>query len=146
MTSELLAIRTALEPRYRVREELGRGSMARVYLAEDFQRSQLVAVKVLRAELAAILGGTRFRREVEILRRLRHSNIVPLLDAGEAGSRLFYVMPFVAGDSLKARLAREGPLALDQALAIGRDMAAAIDFAHEQDVLHRDITPANVLL
>jgi serine/threonine-protein kinase len=120
--------------------------MARVYLAEDKGLGRLVAVKVLRAELGAILGATRFRREVEILRRLHHANIVPLLDSGEAGSRFFYVMPFIAGDSLKARLEREGPLALDQALAIGRDMAAAIDHAHEQEVLHRDIKPANVML
>jgi serine/threonine-protein kinase len=146
MTSELASVRSALEPRYRVLEELGRGGMARVYLAQDAGLGRLVAVKVLRAELGAILGATRFRREVEILRRLHHPNIVPLLDSGEAGSRFFYVMPFIAGDSLKARLAREGPLPLDQALAIGRDMAAAIDHAHEQDVLHRDIKPANVML
>jgi eukaryotic-like serine/threonine-protein kinase len=146
MTSEMASVRAALEPRYRVLEELGRGGMARVYLAEDKGLGRLVAVKVLRAELGAILGATRFRREVDILRRLHHPNIVPLLDWGEAGSRFFYVMPFIAGDSLKARLAREGPLALDQALAIGRDMATAIDHAHAQDVLHRDIKPANVLL
>ena len=146
MISELEAVRAALEPRYRVLEELGRGSMARVYLAEDAERGERVAVKVLRAELAAILGATRFRREVEILRRLRHPNIVPLLDSSELGSRLFYVMPVVPGGSLKARLAREGSLPVDEALEIGRDMATAIDYAHGEDVLHRDITPANVLL
>ena len=146
MASELAAVRAALEPRYRVLEELGRGSTARVYLAEDNGLGRLVAVKVLRAELAAILGATRFRREVEILRRLRHPQIVPLLDSSEAGPRLFYVMPFIAGDSLKARLAREGPLPLAEALTLARDMAAAIDHAHAHDVLHRDITPANVLL
>ena len=146
MTAELASVRAALEPRYRVLAELGRGGMARVYLAEDLVRRAQVAVKVLRPELAAILGATRFRREVEILRRLHHPNIVPLLDSSEAGSRLFYVMPFIAGDSLKARLAVEGPLPVDDALAIGRDMAGAIDHAHGQDLLHRDITPANVLL
>jgi serine/threonine-protein kinase len=146
MTQELEAVRAALAPRYRVVEELGRGSMARVYLAEDAERGGRVAVKVLRAELAAILGATRFRREVEILGRLRHPNIVPLLASSDLGARLFYVMPFVAGGSLEARLAVRGPLPVDEALAIGRDMAAAIDYAHGEDVLHRDITPANVLL
>ena len=138
--------REALAPRYQIQRELGRGGMARVFLAEDLRRKTDVAVKVLNPEVARILGPQRFRREIEILGRLSHPNIVPILDSDHAGSLLYLVMPFIAGSSLKARLEREGELPLDDVVAITRDAAAAIDFAHAQDVLHRDIKPANILL
>jgi serine/threonine-protein kinase len=120
--------------------------MATVYLAEDTERSELVAVKVLRQELTAILGATRFHREIEILTRLDHPNIVPVLDSRQAGARFYYVMPFISGDSVRARLEREGPFPLEDVMRIAGDVGRAIDHAHEHGVLHRDIKPENVLL
>lgn len=120
--------------------------MATVYRAEDRQGGGEVAVKILRPELTALLGPTRFHREIEILGRLRHENIVPLLDSSEAGARLYYVMPFVEGQSLRAHLAEHGTLPLVEVLSIARQVAGAIAYAHAQGVLHRDIKPENVLL
>jgi serine/threonine-protein kinase len=120
--------------------------MATVYLAEDADTGELVAIKVLRRELSAILGATRFQREIEILTRLRHPRIVPVLDSREAGGRFYFVMPYISGQSLRARLLREGPLPLTDVLTMARDVATAIDYAHQNGVLHRDIKPENVLL
>jgi eukaryotic-like serine/threonine-protein kinase len=120
--------------------------MATVYLAEDTERGERVAVKVLRQELTQILGATRFQREIEILRRLEHPNIVPVLDSRRAGARLYYVMPFVSGDSVRARLERQGPFPLRDVVGVAVDVGRAIDYAHEHGVLHRDIKPENVLL
>jgi serine/threonine-protein kinase len=120
--------------------------MATVYLAEDTERGERVAVKVLRQELTQILGATRFQREIEILSRLEHPNIVPVLDSRQAGSRLYYVMPFVSGDSVRARLERQGPFPMGDVVGVAVDVARAIDYAHEHGVLHRDIKPENVLL
>jgi serine/threonine-protein kinase len=145
VSADLHSIQEALGSRYLVARQLGRGGMATVYLAEDLERRERVAVKVLRPELTVILGSTRFRQEIEILGRLQHPNIVPLLDWSATGPPLYYTMPFVAADSLRARL-RQGQLPMDEALSIARDMAAAIDHAHAEGVLHRDIKPANVLL
>jgi eukaryotic-like serine/threonine-protein kinase len=142
----LPTLRQALSGRYRVDHEIGRGGMATVFLAEALDQRRQVAIKVLRPEVACFLGPDRFHREIEILRRLRHSRIVPVLDSNEAGQLLYLVMPYVAGENLRARLDREGQLPLPAVLSIARDVATAIDHAHGQNVLHRDIKPENVLL
>lgn len=139
-------LRDALAGRYRLLHELGRGSMATVYLAESVETGHEVAVKVLHKGLVAILGPSRFHREIEILSRLRHPRIVPVLDSQEAGAYLYLVMPFLTGENLRLRLQREGQLPLAAVLSIVGDLAAGIDYAHGQNVLHRDIKPENVLL
>ena len=146
MRKSFADLREALAERYQVGRVLGRGGMATVYLAEDGETGVPVAIKVLRPELASILGATRFHREIEILTRLRHPNILPILDSQETGPFLYYVMPYVSGDSLEARIQREAQLPLDLILHIARDIAAAIDYAHSEGILHRDIKPGNVLL
>jgi eukaryotic-like serine/threonine-protein kinase len=135
-----------LSERYRIERELGSGGMAVVYLAEDLREGGKVAVKVLRREITGIFGSGRFGREIRILQRLRHPAIVPVLDAHESPTLHYYVMPYVPGESLRERLAREGPLPLDSVLPIAKAIAGALDYAHSQGVLHRDIKPANVLL
>jgi len=145
MHENLASLQEALGNRYRLLRELGSGGMAAVYLAEDTERGERVAVKVLRRELTAILGTTRFHREIEILSRLQHPNIVPVLDSRQAGTRLYYVMPFVPGDSVRARLERQGPFPVEDVIRIAKDIGEAIDYAHEHGVLHRDIKPENVL-
>ncbi|MGH7516484.1 MAG: serine/threonine-protein kinase [Gemmatimonadales bacterium] len=140
------ALTAALAARYRVHGEIGRGGMATVYRADDLRQPRTVAIKVLRRELTAVLGPSRFRREIEILQALMHPNIVPMLDMGEAGELLYYVMPFVSGDSLRTRLNEKGAFALPRAVAIAQEVSAAIDYAHSKNVLHRDIKPENVLL
>jgi serine/threonine protein kinase len=146
MKEDLPRLQAALGGRYRLSRELGHGGMATVYLAEDSVTGHLVAVKVLRQELTAILGATRFQREIDILTRLRHPRIVPVLDFRDAGGRLYYVMPYISGQSLRDKLVREGPLPLSEVMTIASDIATAIDYAHENGVLHRDIKPENVLL
>jgi serine/threonine-protein kinase len=139
-------LKTALADRYAIERELGAGGMATVYLAEDLKHRRAVAVKVLRPELAAAIGPERFLREIEITARLDHPHILPLLDSGEADGFLFYIMPYVQGESLRDRLNREKQLPIDDAIQIAREVADALDFAHQQDVVHRDIKPENVLL
>jgi serine/threonine protein kinase len=146
MRKSFADLREALAGRYHVDRVLGRGGMATVYLAENRETGVSVAIKVLRPELASILGPTRFHREIEILTRLRHPNILPILDSDDRGPFLYFVMPYVAGDSLEALVQREGALPLDRVLEIARDLAAAIDYAHGEGILHRDIKPGNVLL
>ncbi len=143
---QLARLQAALTGRYTIEHELGRGGMATVYLAQDLKHGRPIALKVLRPELAAALGPGRFLREIEIAARLTHPNILPLHDSGEAGGLLYYVMPYVDGESLRSRLAREGPLPLDRALEIAREVASALGYAHEHGVVHRDIKPENVLL
>jgi TolB-like protein len=132
--------------RYAIERELGRGGMATVYLARDLKHGRHVALKVLRPDLTAILGGDRFLQEIRVTAALQHPHILPLLDSGEAAGLLYYVMPYVEGESLRARLARDGPLPLAETLQIARGVAGALDYAHRQGVIHRDVKPENILL
>jgi len=136
----------ALADRYRIERELGAGGMATVYLAEDLKHHRKVAVKVLRPELAVVLGGDRFVKEIETTANLQHPNILPLFDSGEAAGFLYYVMPFIDGDSLRDKLNRETQLGVDEAVRITTEVADALDYAHRQNVIHRDIKPENILL
>src|SRR2546425_4948508 len=120
--------------------------MATVYLAQDVKHDRVVALKVLHPELAASLGPDRFLREIKLAARLNHPHILPLYDSGEAQGFLYYVMPYVEGESLRDRLAREKQLPLDDALQIAREVADALSYAHTHDVVHRDIKPENILL
>ncbi len=139
-------LKSALADRYAIQEEIGAGGMATVYLAEDLKHHRRVAVKVLRPELAAIIGAERFLKEIEVTANLQHPHILPLHDSGEADGLLFYVIPYVAGGSLRDKLHAEGRLSLDDALGVARSVAGALDFAHKQGVIHRDVKPENILL
>ena len=139
-------LRTALAGRYTIERELGRGGMATVWLAQDLKHARSVALKVLRPELAAALGPERFMREITLTAGLDHPHILPLLDSGEAAGSLFYVMPYVEGESLRDRLTRERQLPLEDALQITGEVADALSYAHHRGVVHRDIKPENILL
>jgi serine/threonine-protein kinase len=136
----------ALGERYRIERALGQGGMAVVFLAEDLKHHRRVAIKVLKPELSAALGGDRFLREIEIAATLQHPHILPLYDSGQADRLLYYVMPFADGESLRQRLAREHQLPLDAALEITRAVGSALQYAHERGVVHRDIKPENIVL
>src|SRR5437867_4358523 len=131
---------------YEILRQLGRGGMATVYLAADLRHARQVAPKVLRADLSALLGGERFLHEIRVTANLQHPHILPLFDSGVADSRLFYVLPYVDGESLRARLRREKQLPVDDAVRIAREVASALDHAHRHGVIHRDIKPENILL
>jgi TolB-like protein/Tfp pilus assembly protein PilF/tRNA A-37 threonylcarbamoyl transferase component Bud32 len=146
MTDVLARLRDALADRYPIERVLGRGGTATVYLARDVKHQRPVAVKVLHPQLAAGLGTDRFLREIRIEAALQHPHILPLHDSGEADGFLYYVMPFVAGESLRERLRRAGPLPLDEVLRVTGDIAEALGYAHEHGVVHRDIKPENILL
>jgi serine/threonine-protein kinase len=139
-------LKTALANRYAIERELGAGGMATVYLAEDLKHHRKVAVKVLRPELAAVLGAERFLKEIEVTANLQHPHILPLFDSGEADSFLYYVMPFIDGETLRDKLNRETQLGIDEAVRITTDVADALDYAHQQGVIHRDMKPENILL
>src|SRR3989449_1776347 len=139
-------LRAALADRYAIERELGRGGMAVVFLARDLRHDRPVAIKVLRQEIAAALGAERFLREIQIAAKLHHPHILPLYDSGAAGELLYYVMPYVEGESLRQRLEREIQLPVEEALAITRQVAGALAYAHRHDVVHRDIKPENILL
>jgi serine/threonine-protein kinase len=136
----------AIDDRYRIEREIGRGGMAVVYLADDLRHRRKVAIKFIQPELAQAVGAARFLREIEIAARLTHPHIVPLFDSGESDGRLFYVMPFLEGESLRDRLQRERQLPVHDALVIARHVASALEYAHARNVVHRDIKPENVLL
>ncbi len=144
MTIERLS--AALASRYRIERELGQGGMATVYLAEDLKHNRKVALKVLRPELAAVIGGERFLQEIKTTANLQHPHILPLHDSGEADGLVFYVMPYVDGESLRTRIDRERQLPVEEAIQIGREVANALDYAHRQGVIHRDIKPDNIML
>jgi len=139
-------LQAALVARYALDRELGHGGMATVYLAQDLKHGRPVAIKVLRPELAAALGAERFLREIEIAARLTHPHILPLHDSGEANGFLYYVMPYLEGESLRDRLNREPQLPVEEAVRIAREVASALSYAHSHDVVHRDIKPENILL
>jgi len=139
-------LQTALTGRYAFEREIGHGGMATVYLAQDLKHRRPVAIKVLHPHLAAHLGVERFLREIEIAARLNHPHILTLIDSGEADGFLYYVMPYVEGESLRGRLIREKRLPVDEALQITRHVAAALAYAHSRGVVHRDIKPENVML
>jgi eukaryotic-like serine/threonine-protein kinase len=137
---------SALSGRYEIQRRIGEGGMATVYLARDSRHERDVAIKVLHPELGAALGGERFLAEIRTTARLQHPHILPLLDSGSADGLLFYVMPFVPGESLRDRLARERQLPLADALRIAREIADALGSAHAAGIVHRDVKPENILL
>ncbi len=146
MTQRPEDLKAALAGRYEIEREIGQGGMANVYLARDVRHSREVALKVLRPELAAIIGAERFVKEIEVTANLQHPNILPLYDSGEAGGFLYYVMPYLEGESLKIKLNREKQLSVEVTIEIAKAVAAALEFAHQHDVIHRDIKPENILL
>ena len=145
MSDPLTSLRS-LAARYVVEQEIGKGGMATVFVAQDLKHGRKVAVKVLKPELAASLGAERFLREIATTANLRHPHILPLYDSGEIRGALYYVMPLVEGESLRARIAREGRLPLDDAVRIAREVAGALSYAHARGIVHRDIKPENILL
>jgi serine/threonine protein kinase/tetratricopeptide (TPR) repeat protein len=145
VTLSIAALESALAGRYRPEREVGQGGMATVFLANDLKHGRPVAIKVLSPEVSEALGRERFLREIQMVARLNHPLIVPVHDSGEAGGLLWYVMPLVAGESLRSRLDRERQLPVEDALRITRDVANALDYAHRQGVIHRDIKPENIL-
>ena len=146
MADEIEDLRAILADRYRIGRELGSGGMATVYRAQDLRHSRAVAIKVFRPPVTAALGRERFLREIAVTAGLDHPHILPLLDSGDAGGILYYVMPCVEGETLRERLRREAPLPLLDALAIARETADALDYAHDAGIVHRDVKPENILL
>jgi hypothetical protein len=146
MTDAADELRTALADRYAIERELGRGGAAVVYLARDLRHERLVALKVLRPDLSLLLGAERFLREIRVTAGLRHPHILPLFDSGEAGGLLWYTAPYVEGESLRARLSRDGMLPVDEAVRVASQAADALEYAHSAGVVHRDIKPGNILM
>ena len=146
MTEPVSRLQESLAGRYRIAREIGQGGMATVYLAEDLKHDRKVAIKVLRPELAAIIGAERFLREIKTIATLQHPHILGLIDSGEVDGTAYYVMPFVEGESLRDRLQREKQLPIADAIRLASEVAAALDYAHRHGVIHRDIKPENILL
>ena len=146
MSDPVARLNAALEGRYAVERELGEGGMATVYLADDLRHERKVALKVLKPELAAVVGAERFLAEIKVTANLQHPHILPLHDSGEADGFLFYVMPYVEGETLRDRIDREKQLPVDEAVALASKVAGALQHAHEHGVIHRDIKPGNILL
>ena len=146
MSDAVSRLNAALEGRYAIERELGEGGMATVYLADDLKHNRKVALKVLKPDLAAVVGAERFLAEIQVTANLQHPHILPLFDSGEADSFLFYVMPYVEGETLQDRIKREKQLPLDGAVGIASKVAGALQRAHEQGVIHRDIKPTNILI
>ncbi len=146
LSDPIAQLNAALEGRYRIEREVGEGGMANVYLAHDLRHERKVALKVLKPELAAVVGSERFLAEIKTTANLHHPHILPLFDSGTAAGYLYYVMPYMSGESLREKLDRETRLPEDEAVRIAADMAEALDYAHRQGVIHRDIKPSNVLM
>ena len=146
MSDPVTRLNAALEGRYAIERELGEGGMATVYLADDLKHERKVALKVLKPELAAVVGAERFLAEIKTTAKLQHPHILPLFDSGEADTFLFYVMPYVDGETLRDRIDREKQLPVDEAVRIATAVANALDHAHRHNVIHRDIKPGNILL
>src|SRR5512134_3201821 len=146
MTEIMDRLTGALADRYRIEREVGAGGMATVYLAQDLRHDRRVALKLLRPELSAVIGAERFLGEIKLTANLQHPHILPLFDSGAADGQLFYVMPFVEGESLRDRLDREKQLPIPDAVRIAGEVASALDYAHRHGVIHRDIKPGNILL
>src|SRR6476469_2905681 len=146
MTDVLTRLAGFLADRYEVQGELGAGGMATVYRAVDRKHQRDVAIKVLHPDLGAALGAERFLSEIRTTARLQHPHILPLLDSGDAGGLLYYVMPLVTGETLRARLERERLLPIQDAVRVAREVADALGYAHGLGVIHRDIKPENILL
>jgi serine/threonine-protein kinase len=146
MTDPFTVLSHALSDRYALDRQIGEGGMATVYLAQDLKHKRPVAIKVLRPELAATIGSERFLREVEMAAQLQHPHVVPVYDSGVADGVLYYVMPFVEGESLRDRLRREGKLPLAEAVRLTREAASALQYAHQHGIIHRDVKPENIML
>jgi serine/threonine-protein kinase len=146
VTEESASLADALRDRYTIERELGRGGMAVVFLARDLRHERPVALKVLRPDVAPVLGAERFQREIRLAARLQHPHVLTVLDSGEAAGCLWFTMPYVEGESLRQRLGREGALPLADALRIAREVADGLDYAHRHGVIHRDVKPENILL
>ncbi|MGD2070596.1 MAG: protein kinase [Gemmatimonadota bacterium] len=146
MSGPVTRLNEALSDRYRIERELGEGGMATVYLADDLKHNRKVAIKVLKSELSAVVGAERFLAEIETTAALQHPHILPLFDSGEADGFLYYVMPYVEGESLRERLDRERQLSVDEAVKVGVAVGNALHYAHQRGVIHRDIKPANILI
>jgi len=146
VTDDFSRLTAALADRYRLERELGAGGMATVYLAQDLKHDRQVAVKVLRPELAAVIGAERFLSEIKTTANLQHPHILPLFDSGQADGFLFYVMPYITGETVRDRITREQQLPVADAVRITSEVAAALDYAHRQGIIHRDIKPENILL
>ncbi len=146
MSDAITRLGATLEGRYSIERELGAGGMATVYLAHDVRHNRKVALKVLRPELAAILGGERFLKEIQLTANLQHPHILPLHDSGESDGIVYYVMPYIEGESLRDRLVKEKQLPVDDAVKIAIEVGSALDYAHRHGVVHRDIKPENILL
>ncbi len=146
MSDPITRLNAALEGRYRVEREIGEGGMATVYLADDLKHERKVALKVLKPELAAVVGAERFLAEIKTTANLQHPHILPLHDSGEADGFVFYVMPYIEGETLADRLERKKQLPVDEAVMIATDVAGALHAAHKQGVIHRDVKPANILM
>ena len=142
----LSQLTTALSDRYRIERELGAGGMATVYLADDLRHDRKVALKVLRTDLAAVIGAERFLQEIRTTANLQHPHILPLHDSGQVDGTVFYVMPYIDGESLRDRLNRDKQLPVEDALRFAREVADALGYAHERGIIHRDIKPENILL
>ena len=145
MSDAVTRLNAALEGRYAIEREIGEGGMATVYLAKDVRHNRSVALKVLKPELAAVVGAERFLAEIQTTANLQHPHILPLFDSGEADGFLFYVMPYIEGETLRDRLEREKQLPVDEAVRIASDVAEALHSAHKQGVIHRDIPDGPLL-